>query len=147
MTKTRVYQWPAMAALACAICIAQPAFAATTGATTMPAWEQLTPAQRELLVAPIRERWNRSPDERARFFERAQRWQQMTPEQRARAHHGLRRWEHMDPDKREAMRALFQKMRTMTPEQRHALRQQWHGMTPEQRRDWVRQNATPVQPR
>lgn len=143
-TLTRFRRWPALAALACATCLAAPAFAAAP--TALPTWEQLTPAQRELLVAPIRERWNRSPEERARFLERAQRWQQMTPEQRARAHHGLRRWEHMDPGKREAMRALFQKMRTMTPDQRQALREQWHRMTPDQRRDWVRQNEYPVQP-
>ena len=38
------------------------------------------------------------------------------------------------------MRALFQKMRDMTPEQRHALRDQWHAMTPEQRKAWVEAN-------
>ena len=53
-------------------------------ATPLPAWEQLTPAQRETLLAPIRDRWNTQPDERARMLERAQRWQQMT--QIGRAH-------------------------------------------------------------
>lgn len=109
-------------------------------AATMPAWEQLTPAQRELLVAPVRERWNANPEARTRLFEHAQRWQQMTPGQRVRAHHGLRRWERMDPDQRGTMRALFQKMRDMTPEQRRALREQWHRMTPEQRDAWVEAN-------
>ena len=141
---TQLRQLPALALLAVALFAANPAGAATTTATVMPTWEQLTPAQRDLLVAPIRERWNSSPGERTRMYQHAQRWQQMTPEQRGRAHHGMRRWEHMDPQKREEMRALFQKMRTMTPEQRHALRDQWHGMTSEQRKAWIQ--ANPVIP-
>ena len=93
---------------------------ARPAAAAMPAWEQLSPAQRELLVAPIRERWNANPDERARMYEHAQGWQSMTPEQRARARHGMHRWERMDPERREQMRALFEKMRAMSPEQRRA---------------------------
>ena len=113
---------------------------ARPAAAAMPAWEQLSPAQRELLVAPIRERWNANPDERARMYEHAQGWQSMTPEQRARARHGMHRWERMDPERREQMRALFEKMRAMSPEQRKALRDQWRAMSPEQRRAWVQAN-------
>ena len=32
----------------------------------LPAWDQLSPEQRDALVAPLRERWNDSPQERAR---------------------------------------------------------------------------------
>ncbi len=120
---------------------AVPALAAPRAtAPAMPAWEQLTPVQRDLLIAPMRERWNDNPDARARLFAHAQRWQQMTPGQRASAHHGMRRWENMDPEQRDAMRALFGMMRHMSAEQREALRQQWHGMTREQRRAWVEAN-------
>ena len=143
---TRLHRLPRLAVLACALVAAQSAFAATPENTTLPAWEQLSPAQRDLLIAPIRERWNRSPDERARFYERAQRWQQLTPELRDRARHGLHRWEHMAPEKREAVHALFQRMRTMTPEQRKALREQWNAMTPEQRRAWIQSNPPTDQP-
>ena len=139
-------QLPVLALLAIALFAANPVGAATTTPTAMPAWEQLTPAQRDLLVAPIRERWNGNPDERTRLFQRAQRWQQMTPEQRGRAHHGMRRWEHMDTQKRNEMRALFQKMRTMTPEQRRALRDQWHAMTPGQRKAWMQANPPATRP-
>ena len=67
---------------------AQPATAPATQSAqaTMPSWEQLTPAQRETLVAPLRERWNASAGERARMFRHAERWRAMTPEQRNRAH-------------------------------------------------------------
>lgn len=113
---------------------------ATASAAQLPAWEQLTPAQRELLVAPVRGRWDANPPERARIMRHAQRWQSMTPEQRKGARRGLRHWEHMDPARRTEMRALFEKMKAMSPEQRKALRRKWHAMTPEQRRAWVEAN-------
>ena len=143
---TRLRRLPALAFLAAALFAADPVGAATATTTAMPAWEQLTQAQRDLLVAPIRERWNGNPDERARMYQHAQRWQQMTPAQRGRARHGMRRWEHMDPRKREEMRALFEKMRTMTPQQRHALRDQWHAMTAEQREAWMLANPPAARP-
>ena len=128
--------WLLLLALAAGpACAAEPA-----AAPPMPAWEQLTPAQRDLLVAPLRERWNANPEMRQMLYGHAQRWQQMTPAQRARAHHGLRRWEHMGPEQREEMRALFHRMREMTPAQREALRQRWHAMSAEQRRAWVEAN-------
>lgn len=125
-----------------ALCAA-PAFAAQPAQTTAtpPAWEQLSQAERELLVAPVRERWNANPAQRARMLNHAQRWQTMTPEQRERAHHGMKRWSHMDTGKREEMRALFHKMRTLDPEQRKALREQWKAMTPEQRKAWIEANS------
>lgn len=112
----------------------------------LPAWEQLTDAQRELLVAPLRERWNASPGDRARMYDRAERWRTMTPEQRARARRGMGHWEHMDPQRRREMRALFEKMRGMTPDQRKALRDRWHMMTAAERRAWVEANP-PKDPR
>lgn len=104
---------------------------------SLPAWEQLTPTQRELLIAPLRERWNSSPEGRARIYSHAQRWQQMPPDQRQRAHHGMRRWERMGPEQRDEMRALYHQMRILDPDQREALRKQWHGMDAQQRRAWV----------
>lgn len=139
---------------------ALPAFAAPQDAgAPPPAWEQLTQAQRDELVAPMRERWNAHPDERTRMLERARRWHAMPPEQRTRAHRGMQRWEHMGPAKRAQMRVLFERtrsmprqqrreafalyhaMRKMTPAQREALKREWVAMTPEQRRAWMRANA------
>ncbi len=65
-----------------------------------PAWEQLTPAQREAIVAVLRDRWNDNPHERARMLQHAERWKrQLSPEERA---------------------ALREKLKTMTPDQRRA---------------------------
>lgn len=118
------------------------AFAQSTPAP-LPAWDKLTPQQREALIAPVRDRWNREPEDRGRMLERAQRWQAMTPEQRAQARHGQKRFEDMNPDQRRQARALYGQMKALTPEQREALREQWKKMTPEQREAWMRDNAPP----
>jgi hypothetical protein len=118
--------------------------ASPPAATALPAWDQLSPAQRDLVIAPLRDRWNADPQMRARLFQHAQRWQQLTPGQRARMRHGLGKWEHMDPQQRETMRTLFHKMRDLTPEQRTALREQWRKMTAQQRREWVEANRSPA---
>ncbi|MEO5565775.1 MAG: DUF3106 domain-containing protein [Luteimonas sp.] len=113
---------------------------ATPATATLPAWEQLSPAQREMLLTPLRERWDANPGDRAGMYEHARRWNAMTPAQRDNARRGVRHWEHMDPARRTEMRALFEKMKSMTPEQRKALREQWHAMSAEQRRAWVQAN-------
>lgn len=137
------------------------AFAQRAAEPPLPAWEQLSQAERDALVAPMRERWDANPDERARMMERARRWHAMPPGLRDRAHRGMKRWERMDPAKRAEMQALFQRtrdmprqqkretyalyhaMRGMTPAQRDTLKQQWAAMTGEQRAQWMRDNAPP----
>ena len=131
------------ALLPCAAMAASPPTAGQEAASTsMPAWDQLTQAQRDALIAPLRARWNDNPDRRGRMYEHARRWQDMTPEQRERAHRGMKRWRHMDPEQRAQARALFQKMRGMSKEEREELRRQWHAMTPEQRHEWVERNPS-----
>ena len=120
------------------------AFAQASPTTTQyPAWDQLTPAQRDALVAPLRERWNANPDERARMTERAQRWQAMPRDQRDRAGHGMQRWEYMSPEQRGEARALFHAMRGMDKEQRKAFLAQWRQKTPQQKADWLKAHPAP----
>ena len=118
-----------------------PAPATTT--RTYPAWEQLSVAEREMLIAPVRERWNSNPQSRARLMDHAQRWQTMTPEQRKKAHHGMKRWGHMTPEQRTQSRALFGEMRNMPPEQRQELRAKWKAMTPAEREAWIKAHPAP----
>lgn len=156
MKPIRMFGLPAL--LLASMLAAGPA-PAEDDAPPLPAWEQLDQAQRDALVAPLRDRWNRDPDERARMYQRALRWQAMPPEERARAHRGLHRWERMDPAKRAQVRALFERtrgmpraqrreafalfqaMREMTPAERDALRRQWPQMTPGQRDAWMEENG------
>lgn len=106
-----------------------------------PAWDQLTQAQRDAVIAPVRDRWNSAPPEqRQRMLQHSQRWQTMTPEQREQARKGMRRFDGMSPEQRQQARALFGKMRGMTPEQRTELRTRWGAMNNDQRRQWVHEN-------
>jgi len=126
---------------------ALPAAAQTTSRADLPAWEQLSDAQREALVAPLRQRWNDHPENRARMLEHAERWQRMDPAERERARRGAARWRQMDPGKREALRALYAHMRTLPEAERDALREEWRRMTPEQRRAWVQAHPAPADSR
>ena len=113
------------------------AFAQAQEERALPAWEQLSAADREALIAPIRDRWNANPDQRARLMHHAQRWQVMTPEERRHVRHGMKRWAHLDPEKRDRARVLFGEMRKMTREQRRELRARWKAMTPAERDAWI----------
>lgn len=124
-----------------------PAPAPGAGAA-LPDWEQLSPVQRDALLAPLRDRWNGADAaQRQRMLSHGQRWQSMSPEERDKARRGLRRFEHMSPEQREQARALFGQMRDLSPSQRAALRERWSQMTPEERRDWVREHPPQAKPR
>lgn len=110
-------------------------------AQSFPAWEELSPAQRDALVATLRDRWNHDPQRRARIMNYAQRWQKMTPEQRQRAQAGKHRWEKMTPEQRAQARAAFERRgQNMAPAQRAELREKLKAMSPEQRRAWMQQH-------
>ncbi len=134
-----------------AIAAATPAFAQSSAPTQAPAtasqplpdWDRLTPAQRELLIAPTRDRWNREPDRRRQFLNFAQRWQSMPPDDRANARRGMQRWETMTPQQREQSRAVFNAMRGMDRDARRAFMDNWRQMTPPQRADWAKAHPAP----
>lgn len=135
---------PAIHALAVLLALSALPALADPKPAALPDWDQLTPAQRELLVAPVRERWNARPADRARMLDHAQRWRTMTPEQRARARHGVDRWQGMSPEQRADARKIFERMRKLDPEQRRDLRERLKRMTPEERRAWLKSQATPA---
>jgi hypothetical protein len=107
-------------------------------APALPEWDKLTPAQREAIIAVVRERWNGNPGERRRVLQHAERWRQMTPEQRRNAQQGQRRWEQMSPEQRKRARADYAQTRDLPPEERAALREKLKAMSPEERREWLR---------
>ncbi|WP_462115810.1 DUF3106 domain-containing protein, partial [Lysobacter xanthus] len=82
---------------------------------TLPDWEHLTPAQREQLVAPLRDRWNANPDARTRMLGHAQRWSRMTPEQRGQARRGMERWQGMSPDEARTGATLGRPLSVVAP--------------------------------
>lgn len=145
---------------------ARPAPPAAGAPASLPDWDHLTPAQREAVIAVVRERWNGNPGQRARMLQHAERWRQMTPDQRRQAMQGQRRWEQMTPEQRERARAAYEQshgrppgappppmggdrgrlrheLEALPPDQQEALREQWKAMTPEQRREWIRTHRRP----
>lgn len=122
-------------------------------------WEQLTPAQRELLVQPLRERWDAADAaQRQRMLAHARRWQEMPREERARARRGHERFDKLSPEQQQQLRVLYQRtrdmsreerqqalvlfhaMRGMSAEEREALRERWSRMNAADREAWVRAN-------
>ena len=120
------------------------AFAQQQSTTTQyTEWDQLSQAQRDAIIAPLRERWNANPGERAKMVERANRWQAMPRDQRDRARHGMQRWEGMTPEQREQARALFHAVRGLDKDARHDFMEKWRQMTPQQRAEWVKAHPAP----
>lgn len=120
-------------------------FSASAFAQSLPAWDQLTPAQRDALTASVKERWNSNPDHRAKMMEHAQKWAAMTPDQRKAAMQGRAKFRQMSPERREAMRAVFYKAQSYTDDaQRKSFLDEIRKMTPEQRAAWVKANPAPA---
>lgn len=117
-----------------------PGSAGSRDDSPMPAWDQLTQPQRQVLIDALRERWNGAPEERPRMYRHARRWLDMTPEQRAQAKAGMDRFRNMSPEQRREAKALFERMRTLNQQQRNALQQRWQKMTPAERSAWLRDN-------
>lgn len=103
-------------------------------------WASLTPAQREVLIAPLRARWDDNASQRGEMMGRAKHWAAMTPAERKLAQRGMHRWEKLSPEQRAQAKQLYMRMKDMTPEARKALRDQWHNLSPEQRSAWLKAN-------
>lgn len=129
--------------LAALVLAPTPVLAQETRTEVLPAWDQLSPAQRELLIAPVRDRWNREPEKRERFMAYAERWKAMPQPQRERARHGMQRWEGMTPEAREQARAVFHVVRGLDKHARGEFMEKWRQMTPQQRTDWVKTHPAP----
>lgn len=145
MTAVFFRRLPAAFIVASLAAFAMPASARPPAA--LPAWDELTPAQRELLIAPVRERWNAEPAQRPRMLAHAERWKTLTPEQRQRARHGVHRWQGMDPEERMRMRAVFAHLRTLPEAERPAFMARWRAMSDEQKRSWAQAHPAPAQER
>jgi hypothetical protein len=112
----------------------------------VPGWDELTPAQREILQ-PFGGHWDRIPAwRRVRLLENVERIQRLPPERRRAAIEGLRRYGQMNPQQRERARRSFEAMRRLPPEERRALQALWQSMTPEQRRAWLETGGPGISP-
>ena len=106
----RIPAWR-VALLALALAAAAPvAFAAAPVAGTP--WEALSAADREALVQPLRDRWERaSPEQQQRMLDRARFWASLSPEQKRLARAGVERYRNASPEQRQRMREAWQQRR------------------------------------
>ncbi|MGY0506001.1 DUF3106 domain-containing protein [Luteimonas sp. e5] len=123
-------------------------------------WNSLSAEQRELLIQPLRERWDAADAEkRQRMYRHAQRWREMPVEERARARRGHDRFGQLTAEQQQQLRVLYDKtrdlpyeerrqalvlfhvMRKMPAAEREALRQRWGRMNAAERDAWMQENA------
>lgn len=138
-------RWILAAGLWAALALSAPAQAAAP--PELPAWDDLTPEQRETLTAALRERWDQAAyEQRLRWLRGAERWQKLTPEERRTVRQGMRAFRRADPQTREQLRDVFRNLRQASPEERERLREKWRSLSPAQRRAWMEAGGPGVAP-
>ena len=116
---------------------------------SVPAWNDLSPAQREQL-APMAQHWDTMPaSRRVRALERLERkarWEAMTPEERERIREGARNFRDLPPELKEKMRTSMATMRALPEAERKQLFALWRGMDPATRRAWLETGGPGISP-
>ncbi len=116
---------------------------------TVPAWSELTPAQREKL-APLQARWDSMPASRRvnalERMERQARWESLSPEQRDALRRGAQNYREMPPELRQQMRASMAATRALPDAERKELFRLWRSLDPAQRRTWLEAGGPGVSP-
>jgi hypothetical protein len=103
----------------------------------VPAWKQLSPAQRRDL-ARLADRWDTMPaSRRVAILERWQRWQSIPPEQRETLRRGERNFQSMPAPLRAQMRRSLAAVAELPPAEQRRLRATWRSLSPELRREWL----------
>jgi hypothetical protein len=133
--------WLLALLLACAAPLAQARPVQPGPVAAAPVWGQLSPRQQADLAWLERD-WDRMPPERrAKILRRWERWQDLSPDEQRRLREGRRNFRELTPEQREAMRESFRALRALPPQEQKRLRGLWHGMTPQQRREWLRRGG------
>jgi hypothetical protein len=158
---TLIFVWTAVTPLVYA---APPNPAATAQAATptkgptAPAWQQLTPAQRGVLL-PLAAEWNQMPaQQRNRLVGVANQYPKMKPKEQQRVRERLTDWAKLKPHERELARERYKKMKQLPPEKHKDVKRKWEqyqaGKKPppqawrptDQPQPYVTEDATPTQP-
>ncbi|HET7360188.1 MAG TPA: DUF3106 domain-containing protein, partial [Rhodanobacteraceae bacterium] len=130
-----------------------------TAASAPLAWNDLD-ANAQYMLEPLHYKWNRMPPDHQRHMQRKARhwetlspgrrdeirqriahWQQMTPAERDRARANRRVYHHLRPAERSRLHSAYERFKQMPEAQRKALREQWHQLSPQQRRHWIENGA------
>lgn len=90
-----------------------------------PRWENLKPAEREVL-APLKDDWETLDAQRKRkWIAVAKKYPTMKPDEQARLSERMRMWASLTPDQRRGAREMFLRQSAMPTEKREALSRKW----------------------
>ena len=113
-----------LAALLLALCLCLP-LGGLAAQAVRPGWNELTPAQRQIL-APLQPQWGEfAAEQRKRWVALADRYPKLKPDEQKRIQDRMRDWAKLTPSQREAARARYRALSKLTPEQRNAIIKQW----------------------
>ncbi len=109
--------------------------AAAVPRTSKPAWNELTPAQKEAL-APLAQDWNSfDSDRKQKWLTVARRYPQLTPDGQAHLHQRMAEFVKLSPEQRRNVRENFRKAYELPLDQRQALIQEYKDLPPERKRE------------
>ena len=127
-----------------------PAPAAPPRALTRPAWNDLTPSQREAL-APLEDRWSGFDSaRRKKWLEVAQRYPSLSDEGKQRLHERMGEFADMSSQQRRTARENFKRAYELPADQRQALIQEFRELPEDEKRalaeEAARKADTPRRP-
>jgi len=109
-----------------------------------PAWETLTPAQKQVL-APLQRDWSSlDPSRREKWIEVAARYPTMSEDKRRRLQERMATWARMTPAERASARLQYQEIRQLPPEERQARWQAYQALSEEERRALAQRARPPA---
>ncbi|WP_293499350.1 DUF3106 domain-containing protein [Roseateles sp.] len=120
---------------------AQPVLPPVSALATVPTWQALTPAQRELL-APLEHDWDKlGLGQRSKWLNATPRLARLSPEELRRLHERMRDWAYLKPSERLDARVGFQVAKQVDAEQRQAKWEAYQALPPERRQELAEKAA------
>jgi len=114
---------------------AAPVLAPVSALASVPTWQALTPAQRDLL-APLAKDWDKlGPNQRSKWLNATPRLATLPEPELARLHERMRDWAHLSPAERVDARVGFQVAKQVDAEERQAKWEAYQALPPEKRQE------------
>lgn len=108
-------------------------------------WSQLTPLEQSVL-APLQEDWTElNKDQRAKWFDLAQRFHSLLPDEQQRIQTRMVDWARMSPAERGAARLNFQEIRQLSAKERLERWEAYQGLDADERKQLAERGQASVQ--
>jgi Protein of unknown function (DUF3106) len=111
---------------------------------TKPRWNELSPAQREVLK-PLERDWSGiDTDRKQKWLAIAGKYPSMSPPERARVQERMAAWSRLSPEERGVARQQFQAAKRVAPQDRPAQWEAYQALTPQEKRRLAEQARPPA---